>query len=267
MSWLPVGLRKLLPGWRRDAPEAFLLEGRRPDTKLLVVCAGDSITQGQVSANYVDRLARRLGPEGIQFVNAGINGDLAFSVRARLDEIVACRPDVVTLLVGTNDINARLDATWERRYRSDQKLPVSPTLEYYLENVDAIVTRLQAETSARVVLIEIPLLGEDLSGRMNGLVREYNAALQALTARRGLECLPLYGRMVELLPPDHRPPPYVGNIGAIVQAGMWSMLGRSWNTIAERNGLLLLTDHIHLNDRAADLLAELIGRSLTGALR
>ena len=43
-------------------------------------------------------------------------------------------------------------------------------------------------------------------------------------------------------------------------AGMQAMLlGRSWDEVARRNGLAVLTDHIHLNDRAADVVAELVG--------
>ena len=258
-----AALQKLLPSGRPDTPEAFLKQGRRPETRTLVVCLGDSITQGQVSANYVDALTQRLGPKGYQFVNAGVNGDLAFNVSKRLDAVIACRPDVVTLLVGTNDINARYDASWEQRYRKGQGLSVPPTLEFYIENIEAIVTRLQTETDARVALIEVPILGEDLSDRMNALVRDYNQALHVLAARRGLTCLPLHARLIELLPATHRPPPYAGDVTAILWATLGSMLlRRSWDEVARRNGLIALTDHIHLSDRSAAVVAELIGAFL-----
>lgn len=75
MSTLPVALQKWLPSWRADVP----------DTRSLVVCAGDSITHGQFSANYVGRLDRRPQPVGHQLFNGGVNGDLAFDVDKRLD--------------------------------------------------------------------------------------------------------------------------------------------------------------------------------------
>lgn len=258
MSWLPLALRKILPGWRPDAPEAFLAEGRLPGTRTVVACVGDSITRGQVSANWVDLLRGRLGPRGFQFVNAGVNGDLAFNVAKRLDEVIACHPDVVTLLVGTNDLNARFDASLEQRYRRNQGLSVAPSLEWYVENVEVIVGRLQAETRARIALIEVPMLGEDLDGRMSGLVREYNAALHALAARRRVPCLPLYSSLVAQYPAGHRPPPYQGDLSVIVKAAGARMLGRSWDEIARQNGLAVLTDHIHLNDRAAGVVADLV---------
>jgi lysophospholipase L1-like esterase len=36
------------------------------------------------------------------------------------------------------------------------------------------------------------------------------------------------------------------------------VLRRSWNEVSEAHGLALLTDHLHLNDRAAAVLADLI---------
>ena len=259
MSWLPVAVRKVLPGWRADTPEAFLLAGRPPATKYVVACLGDSITQGQISANYVSLLRARFGPAGTTFINAGVNGDLAFNVVNRLDAVIACRPDVVTLLVGTNDVNARFDDTWAERYRKDQGLPVSPTLAWYVENIEAIVRRLQSETQARIALVEVPMLGEDLDGRMNGLVRAYNEALHVAGKRLGVPCLPLYTRLESLFPAGHAPPPYAGDIKEILKAGMSSqLLRRSWDDIARRNGLVALTDHIHLSDRAASVVADLV---------
>ena len=52
-------------------------------TSRLVACLGDSITQGQVSANYVKLLERRWESNGVRFVNAGVNGDLAHNVAQR----------------------------------------------------------------------------------------------------------------------------------------------------------------------------------------
>lgn len=229
----------------------------------LVVCVGDSITRGQVSADYVDRLARRWGPDGYRFVNAGVNGDLAYNVAERIDEVVRHRPDIVTLLVGTNDVNARFDARWLARYRKNQRLPVDPSVDWYGAQIDRVLTRLTSETDARVIVLDIPPLGEDLHSRMNGLVRDHNVRLREVAAAHRIACLPLYDRLVAALPPDHEPQPYTGDVGLIAKAAMQHrILRRSWDAIATRNGLVLLTDHVHLADRAADIVADLIGEHL-----
>ena len=258
-----ISARRRLPGWRSDTPEAFLLDGRQADTTTLVACVGDSITQGQVSANYVDMLKRRWEPAGFRFINAGVNGDLAYNVATRLDSVIACQPDVVTLLVGTNDVNARFNEKWEQRYRKNQNLPVAPTQGWYRENLELVLTRLRTETQARVVVLEIPILGEDLSSRMNGLVDQYNTELGAAAAAHEVRCLPLNSCLRSLLPTDQSPPPYEGDVTAVLKSAVQHLvLRRSWDTISRRNGLAVLTDHIHLNERAAAAVAELIGTVL-----
>jgi hypothetical protein len=46
-----------------------------------------------------------------------------------------------------------------------------------------------------------------------------------------------------------------------------TMFGRSWDDISRRNGLVVLTDWVHLNDRAGGVLAQLTGDFLDRTLR
>jgi lysophospholipase L1-like esterase len=258
------GLFERITGKRSDTPDEFLrMGGRGSAVRTLVVCAGDSITHGSASANYVDLLKRRWTPRGYAFVNAGINGNLAWNVLQRLDPMIACRPDVVTLLIGTNDVNATLDEKWTDSYRKEQSLPRDPELAWYRDNVAAILDRLAAETTARVLVLEIPMLGEDLSSEMNTRVDEYNEALRRLCAERSVPLLPLHDRLAALLPAGVTPPLYTGDRNVMARSIMGHMLlRRGWDDVSRRNGLSLLTDHIHLNDRAASVVADLISESL-----
>lgn len=228
-------------------------------TQPVVACVGDSITKGQVSANYVRTLERRWASKDVRFVNAGVNGDLAFNVAQRLDAVIAQRPDFVTLLIGTNDVNSQFDDTWKARYRKDQKLPVDPSRDWYAEQVDQILSRIASETDSVVTVLTIAPLGEDLDSRMNRLVDDYNGTLVDIAEVHGATVLPLHDRLVGLLPSDHAPPPYEGSVRKVMTAAAQHLLlRRSWNTVSRRNGLTLLTDHIHLNDTAANAVAELI---------
>jgi hypothetical protein len=133
-------------------------------------------------------------------------------------------------------------------------------LAWYRENLEIIVSRLRDETDARVAVIEIPILGEDLSSRMNGLADDYNAELHAAAVEHAVPCLPLNTQLRTALPADHRPSAYEGSVSLVAKAAAGHLLlRRSWDDVARRNGLTLLTDHIHLNDRAAGILTELIG--------
>jgi len=244
---------------------AFLRTGRSPAAKRLVVCAGDSITSGQNSANWVDLLQRRFAADGYQFVNAGADGDPAWNVLQRIDDVVRCQPDAVTLQVGGNDV-AAASGTWqEKMYWRQQHAPHAPTLGWYTECVDEILTRLQSQTSARIAVLEIPMIGEDLTSETNRRVDSYNRALRRLADAHAAEYLPLHDRLASLLPASHSPPLYRGRFGPMTRASLSrSILHRSWDQISASNGLIVLIDHVHLNDRAAMITADLVADFITG---
>jgi acyl-CoA thioesterase I len=243
---------------------AFLRTGRPATAKRLVVCAGDSITSGQNSANWVDLLQRRFA-DGYQFVNAGVDGDPAWNVLQRIDDVVRCRPDAVTLQVGGNDV-AAASGTWqEKLYWRQQHAPHTPTLGWYTECVDEMLTRLQSQTSARIAVIDIPMIGEDLSSDTNRRVDSYNQALRRVAAAHAATYLPLHDRLAALLPSPHNPPPYRGRFGPTIRASLSrSILHRSWNQISASNGLIVLIDQVHLNDRAGMITADLVADFITG---
>jgi acyl-CoA thioesterase-1 len=252
--------RALAP-WRvpADSPAAFLRRGRASRTRTLVVCAGDSITHGVMSADYLGPLRARLGDDGCEFVNAGINGNLAWNVLQRMDDVVACRPDAVTLLVGTNDVLGTLGPAWETMYRRQQHIAVTPTLAWYVENLRQIIDHVRVETGARLAILDLPPLGEDLASEINDRVRAYNAALREVAAADGVPVLPLHDSLVALLPEGHTPPPFEGRRDLMGSALVRRLvLRRSWDEVSEAHGLALLTDNLHLNERAAAVVAELI---------
>ncbi len=224
---------------------------------------GDSITAAEVSGDWIELLRDRF--RGTRFVNAGENGSLTWNVRQRLQGAMAQRPDVVVLLVGTNDAAASASPRLFSRLRRTQQLPADygPTLESFAENIEAIVEDVKSRSTTRTLLIEIPPLGEDRNSAINQRIGAYNSELLRIATREGLTCLPLYDRLLEALPPGHEPRPYKDRTGPIWRANFsHKVLGRSWNEISRRNGLIVLTDWVHLNDRGAAILAALVGEYL-----
>jgi len=226
-----------------------------------VVCLGDSITRGKWSADWVGRLSREWGERGYRFVNAGGDAELAWNALERLDDAIRAKPDLVTVLLGTNDVNATLSPAIARWYVGRAKLPQEPTLAWYLETMERVVTRLSGETSARVGLCSLTLLGEDPGDPANKRMEEYSAGIRALARVRGAAYLPLHERLREHLtanPPRDPRPPRPG-MGPILKARFkHSVLRRSWDDISRENGYGLLTDGIHLNDTAGGIVADLV---------
>jgi acyl-CoA thioesterase I len=242
-------------------PQAFLKRRQKSSsTNKVVVCAGDSLTHGNGSANYVDILTEQFAENGYDFVNGGVNGQLAWNILQRLDDIIACQPDYVTLLVGTNDVNATFDQSWEDQYRKAQKLPEKPTLEWYSQNIESIIQRLQSETDAQLALLSLPMLGEDLDSEMNGKINAYNVSLKAIATEKNVAFIDLHAKLVAMLSSDRTAPPYEGKKDTLFKAMLKHyLLRKSWDTVSEDNGFQILTDYIHLNDKGAKVIAELIG--------
>ena len=137
-----------------NCPEAFMQLERNTDK--VVVCMGDSITHGRVSHNYVDELAAHFADRGFTFVNAGINGELAYNLLQRIEQVTRIEPDFITILIGTNDALASLNEKNAARYVRQQKLPRNPDRKWYEENLVKLVDALQANTAANIALLSLP---------------------------------------------------------------------------------------------------------------
>ena len=244
---------------------------RSPGLKPSVACLGASLTSGTVSASYVDLLEERL--PRYRFLNHGFNGDLAWNALQRLDKLIAEQPDFVTILLGTNDVNATLSERNRFHYLAYNHLPVEhPSLAWYEENMAAILQRLKAETRARISLLSLAPIGEDFAHEANRRLDIYNEAIRGLAVLHGLDYLPVHERMVTYLK-DHEsdradlPPPlaYKDGLTNIGNAIALHASGLSWDEVSRRNGMLLLTDCLHLNRRGAAIIADLIADWLVRA--
>jgi lysophospholipase L1-like esterase len=230
-----------------------------------VVCFGASLTAGTVSFNYLDLLGARPSLAGFRFINHGVNGDLAWNGLERLDRIIAERPDFVTILIGTNDVNATMSERNLLRYKAFNHLPTEPTLTWYECNLGTIVKRLKQETHARVALLSLAVIGEDLEHEANRKVNLYNEAVRRVAREEKISYLPLHERMVAYLR-DHEGdraqlPPRLEYRDGLHNTGNALALhatGLSWDEVSRRNGLLVTTDCLHLNSVGAGMIADLI---------
>ncbi|MEO3785230.1 SGNH/GDSL hydrolase family protein [Actinocorallia sp. B10E7] len=222
--------------------------GRKRGPGPVVVAAGASMTQGTLGANWVGALRDRPEYREYEFVNAGVNGDTSDDLRKRVDsDIVACHPDAVTILVGANDV---LDGVPPEEYRAD---------------LGAIVDRIKEKTTARIALLSLPPLGEDLASSRNRRLGAYNAAIKETAARAQVGYIPVHEQAVDFLRKSGGAgTPYGFDFAVALAAGAEHyLLGRSWDDISHGNGLELLVDHLHLNDRGGAIVTGLVARWLS----
>jgi lysophospholipase L1-like esterase len=228
---------------------------------LRVSCVGDSITRAQHSVDYLSLLGARHRPGEVSTQRFGVNRDFAYNLLQRLDEVVAAPADVITVLIGTNDARASLPEYPVDKVMRSKQLPAKPSAAWFQECLGRVVERLTSVTDARIGLLSLPVLGQDLAAAPAQASKEYSRMIAEIAERHGVAYLPLHERQIEEI---HRENPakipyeeltVAGYIGALLQR---KLLRRSLDTISRRRGLLLTTDHIHPNGRGAALIAEVI---------
>jgi len=222
---------------------------------------------GQISSNFVDVLTERMGKDGYRFVNQGVAGYEAYNVLVHLDQAISLKPDYIVILVGTNDATATLSPTIARLSRLTKKLPQPHSAQFYRDNMLQIVRTLKEKTSAKIGLVSLPILGEDLESLPNQRIREYNALLRRIAVQEQAAYLPVYERQEEYLKNSQH------KTGRTFESGIRSSLmllvryyvfRQSFDTISEKNGYVLVTDGIHMNSRGAAFIADEIESFLRG---
>ena len=230
-----------------------------------IVCLGDSLTRGLISASFVDQLEQRMAGQGLRFINAGVNGDLAYNVLRRLDDVIDLQPDCVILMIGTNDIVATLRRSNTIISRVSKWLPRNPSLKWYKTNLLEIVRRLKLETGAKIALASPPILGEHLNSRPNHKAQPYVDFLKETASNQGLAYLPVYEHMADYLKStgQHAGKMHHSRIYLTAELTLRHIiLKESYVSISRREGFVILTDGLHLNEKGAALVADVMEKYL-----
>ncbi len=198
----------------------------RPTTTALFT--GDSITDmgrrtdpsGFLGAGYVRRIAEMAaeGDPHLVVVNTGVSGDRTTDLIARWDaDVIQRRPDVLTILIGANDM-------W-RRY--DSGMPM--TAEEFAANYASLLDRVRDELELRqLVLMEpflVPVRDEQRAWRTEDLDAK-RAVTRELAARYGAVFIPLDGILGERAAAAG--PASVIEDGVHPSAGGHELIARSW---------------------------------------
>ena len=148
-----------------------------------LVCLGDSITQaadGYVSV-MAALIAARYPERAVRVVNAGVGGNKAPDLLDRLErDVLAYRPDWVTVNVGINDV-------WHGLEVPANGVP----LERYEIVVEQIVAWL-LESGAQVILATPTVIGEEDGLAPNQQLARYAAAMEKIAVRRGTRLAPTH---------------------------------------------------------------------------
>ena len=223
----------------------------------VIACIGDSLTHGNIGECWVESLRNEY--PGDTVLNEGINGDLVWQVNNRIEPIISCNPDIIILMIGTNDAMASFNKKAGGRYKSKNNLPEIPTFENYQKLLPKLLDKLNG--TSKIALCTLPPIGENKDSAINEHVRKFNDFIELTAQNKNIDLIPVSNLLWDELSKrtypvksDYDPNPLP--IIRTIYGGMMHhyIFKNSWDEIAKSKGQWLLFDQIHLGGRASKIL-------------
>ena len=152
----------------------------------------------------------------------------------------------------------RLLTLWKR-------LPCTPTTDWFHLNLAKIARRLKRETAADIGLCSLPPIEEALDSddpfqsELNRRIEEYSAIVAAVAHEERCGYIPLHEAITEAIRATPGPALTAFNFFPFYRdAFRLLVLRQSPDDVARRNGWQFHTDGMHLNGRAARIVADRI---------
>jgi lysophospholipase L1-like esterase len=274
-----------------NRPDYFITWARRRRSvgprRPVLLCLGDSLTHGTMSSSYTPEIPLKLSSllgmalpganapqptfsDPLWVVNAGQNGLTSHVVLTeRLQKAMGVFPDFVLILVGTNDVRGMYSTLWARELVSTHDLPEPPTLENYERNLRGILSFVrQSSPGTKIAVVTLPPMGEDLRSSVNEWVRRANGVIERVASASSDEenriaVIPLYERLEARIEKKRRkwalPVEAAGPLIMLMNP-LYHLFGIvfTWDRMSWIVGNAVLSDCIHLNDTARDILVDLI---------
>ena len=257
--------------WERSQRE------RRP----VLLCLGDSLTHGNVSASITPEIPLKLCSflglptpdygktfaDPVWVVNAGQNMITTHTIlHERLHSSMGVFPDYIMLLIGTNDVRAMYKESWCKQVMSVNELPEKPTIQVFNRNLTSIIKFIrQASPKVEIGLCTLPPMGENLKSRANQLVRQANDIIEQVgfNAGEGVSIIPVFAQLETVIEKKKRRfswPIDLWLFASMCQLPLYHMLGGivSLNLLSKFFGFCVMSDGIHLNESGRDVVVDLV---------
>lgn len=151
------------------------------------VSLGDSLTAGvgagSLEKTFVYQFAEKLSLKSgqVDVVNLGIPGATTKDlIDIQLPQVIPMNPDVITLLIGINDIHGKSSST------------------KFGKNFNDILEQLQSQTKAKIIVLTIPYLGSSESVRpplnliLDYQTKQFNKQIIKISQNRHIKVINLY---------------------------------------------------------------------------
>lgn len=226
--------------------------------KPIFIAFGDSLSQANMSADWLNVLKEKR-PD-MQFLNAGMNADLTYTLLTRIDDVVATQPHFICLLIGSNDVMATLSKERMQVYKDLGKITEDANYEGFMDNYSEIISILKSQTSAQILVGSLPPITEDFTFEGNIKAEIYSTKINEIAQEYNLVYLPFREKLKENMTLKSDQIVDFKNTDNIIRKAIFkrAILKQSWNEISKSRNAKYMTDNIHLNEDAAEILANLI---------
>jgi len=232
----------------------------------VIACIGDSLTHGNIGECWVESLRNEY--PGDTVLNEGINGDVVWQVNKRIELIINCNPDIIILMIGTNDAMASFNKKSGKRYKLKNKLPETPTFESYQKLLPKLLDKLHG--TSKIAICTLPPIGEHKDSAINEHIKKFNDFIELTANNKNITLIPVSNLLWDDLSKrtyrvksDYDPNslPIIRRIyGGMIHHYIFK---KSWDEIAKSKGQWLLFDQIHLGERAAKILFNAIKKYIS----
>lgn len=235
-----------------NAPTQEFIANMKPSDECIVF-AGDSNTHGNMGYNWTNDVLTSFTK-----INAGVNGDLSHNLLNRLEEITACKPKYLCILIGTNDVNAALSPKSRRRYEANGKVKAGQIvdIESFEKNLHEIVGGVQ---NANLCILSLPLMGENLNSEVNKLADDYSQIIKNVAEVHQISFIDIRNEMKDYIRMNQKvkPPAFEKYYFTMVKSiYLHFYFGFSFNRLSQMNHMLLSHDQLHQNSISGEIISR-----------
>ena len=168
-----------------DDNGTYVLGSDSATKQIKYVAMGDSLTAGVGITDYTKSypyiIAQKMASQGekVTFYDVSHPGVKIADLRAYLlGQALSSKPDIITLLIGVNDI---------RNYTDENK---------FSEDYEYVLKTLSQETDAEIYAVSIPFIGDDIlppySEYFRGKTKDFNKIILRLCQKYGIKYIDIY---------------------------------------------------------------------------
>jgi lysophospholipase L1-like esterase len=237
----------------------------------MILCFGDSITEGKPGVSYVKYL-------GKNFHNYGLGGDTVINLKKRIETFMGTqvnsqenRVEKFIIQIGTNDIllpflmnySSRWSIAIEKVILSG-RVPSKDILEFE-ENYREIAKSIGNDG----IYVSIPCIGEDLENELNKKVDEYNTVIKKICMERNLQYIDFNSWQKAVIGLNESKKRYFISKNPLIMVldSLFVTTPLTCSIISKVRNLKTTIDGVHLNTFGAKKLAKLILSSIENTYR